>query len=124
MRKLFALGFSAAVLAITQYDASADPLPRWMECVNPVTTFVASIGAVSPEADPEIAALIESLVALYRFDEACKIRETELPLAIQAAADATFDADTKALYLELYQQIMDCEFAATAAIADPPASPA
>jgi hypothetical protein len=104
-----------------QYESEEEPPPRWMDCVNAVAAFVDTVGAPSPDADPAIDLLVEELVQLYRFDAGCKIAETELPLAIRTAAEATFDEEIRALYLELFQQILDCEFEGLAVI---PASPA
>lgn len=104
-----------------QYESDEEPPPRWMDCVNAVAEFLDEIGAPSPDADPAIALLIEELVQLYRFDEACRIAETELPIAIRTAAEATFDEEIRALYLEIVQQVLDCEFEGLAVI---PASPA
>ena len=96
---------------------------RDTQCIGAVAAFVSTIGAVSAEADPQIAELVIKLLELYREDPACKIAETELPEAIATAAGEVFDEDIKAEYLLIVEQINSCEFSSTAAI-DPLPVPA
>jgi len=107
-----------------QYESSEDPLPRWLECVGAVEGFLAVVGAVGPSADPLIGELVAALAELYRDDDQCKIRETELPLAIATAAGGVFEEVIKAEYVLIGEQITDCDIGGTAAIVVTPASDA
>ena len=69
-----------------QYQSDEEPLPRWGECFGAVEDFLEVVGAVSPSADPLIAELVARLAEIYRDDDRCNIRETELPIAISTAA--------------------------------------
>lgn len=99
-----------------QYNSSSNPPPRWGECVAAVQTYLTAIGAISAKADPAIGDLIAALTELYQEDPTCKIRETELPLAISTAAASVFAETVKAEYLLIGKQISGCNLDGTAAI--------
>lgn len=96
-----------------QYE---DDHSRDGQCIKAVADFLGVIGAPSAEADPQITELILKLVELYRDDPDCKIAETELPEAISTAAGKVLDADVKAEYILIGQQIDSCDFSPTSAI--------
>ena len=113
------MAICTAVIA-EQYASDEEPLPRWGECIAAVEAYVAAVGAISPSADPLIGELIVALVELYRDDNECKIRETELPIAINTAAAATSEEVLKAEYVLIAEQVLSCDIGGTAAITPTP----
>lgn len=105
-----------------QYQAEEDPLPRWGECFGAVEQFVSYVQANTGKGDSVIAELVARLAELYRQDPYCKIRETELPIAISTAAAAVQDEVIKAEYVLIYEQMNSCDVGGTSSIGIIPAS--
>lgn len=95
---------------------------RWGTCVAAVDEFTRFIGATSASADPIIADLVVALAELFQEVDACEPDQTELPEAIDLAAQRTLDVDTQVRIEEISFTIRECATFATAAIAVP-ASP-
>lgn len=110
-----------AVIA-EQYASTDNPRPRWLECVGAVEKYLTAIGAPSAAADPAIGELVAALVELYEDDADCKIKDTELPLAIATAAAAVYDTQVKAEYVLIGEQVSTCDLAGTSSIDDSEAS--
>ena len=96
-----------------QYDGETE---RWGACVNAVKTFLDAVGAASSATDPTVADLVVALTELYQDDESCKLHETELPEAIEVAANRVTNKEQTAQILEISATIKDCQQFATAAI--------
>lgn len=108
------LGVCAPVIG-EEYDGDRD---RWGECIAAVDGFLGYIGAASEEADPIIADLVAALVELYE-QQYCPEEETELPIAIELAAQMSTDAVQQAQIIEISDTLKDCGEFATAALALP-----
>lgn len=103
-----------------EYDGDKD---RWGECIAAVAGFLKVIGAPSETSNETIAELVAALVELYQNEEGCIIDETELPIAIETAAQLSTDAVQQAQIIEISATIRDCQVLTTAAIPVPePAS--
>lgn len=103
-----------------EYDGDRD---RWGQCIAAVAGFLKGIGAPSEATNETIAELVAALVELYEDEEQCLIEETELPIAIETAAQLSTDGVQQAQILEISATIKDCQVITTAAIPVPePAS--
>lgn len=96
-----------------EYDGDRD---RWGECMASVESFLKGVGAPSDATNALIADLVVALTELYQDDEMCPLEETELPLAIEIAAQLSTDDVQQAQIIEISATIRDCESFATAAI--------
>ncbi len=96
-----------------QYEGDKD---RWGECIAAVDGFLKGVGAPSDAANELIADLVVALTELYQDDERCPLEETELPLAIELAAQLSTDAVQQAQIIEISATIRDCVVITTAAI--------
>lgn len=96
-----------------QYSGDKD---RWGYCVAAVEAFL-DTAAPSASTDDTVADLVVGLAGLYR-DEVtnCTFVETELPMAIQLAAQRVTDEERRAQIVEISATIADCQQFATAAI--------
>ena len=97
-----------------EYDRDLD---RWGECIAAVGAFLDHIGAPSDDANPIIADLVVALTELYE-QRRCPV-ETELPQAIELAAQKSSDDQQQIQILEISATIADCAVFATAAIPEP-----
>ncbi len=103
-----------------EYDGDKD---RWGQCIAAVDGFLKGIGAPSEATNETIAELVAALVELYRNEKDCVIDETELPIAIETAAQLSTDKVQQAQIIEISATIKDCQIITTAAIPVPePAS--
>lgn len=103
-----------------QYEGDKD---RWGMCIAAVDGFLKGIGAPSEAANETIAELVAALVELYQDEQQCLVEETELPIAIETAAQLSTDGVQQAQILEISATIKDCQVITTAAIPEPePAS--
>lgn len=103
-----------------EYDGDRD---RWGQCIAAVDGFLKGIGAPSEATNETVAELVAALVELYQDEEQCLIEETELPIAIETAAQLSTDGVQQAQILEISATIKDCQRITTAAIPVPePAS--
>lgn len=89
---------------------------RWGQCVAAVDGFLKAVGAPSDETNAIIADLVVALTELYEDEEQCLIEETELPQAIELAAQLSTDDVQQAQIIEISATIRDCETFTTAAI--------
>lgn len=96
-----------------QYDGNKR---RWGTCIGAVDEFLRSVGAPSDQTDAVIADLVAQLVELYRPQPSCVEDETELPIAINTAAQLARDAIQQAQIIEISNTIKDCGVFSTAAI--------
>ena len=96
-----------------EYNGDDD---RWGQCVAAVDSFMDAIDAPSDPANPIIADLVVALTELYQNDEDCEREETELPEAIELAAQHSTDAVQQAQIIEVAATIKDCAVFLTAAI--------
>ncbi|MBN9363318.1 MULTISPECIES: hypothetical protein [unclassified Devosia] len=99
-----------------EYDGNKD---RWGQCIAAVGDYLKGIGAPSEATNQTIADLVAALVELYRNDQACVVDETELPIAIETAAQLSTDGVQQAQILEISATIQDCQVITTAAIPVP-----
>lgn len=99
-----------------EYDGDRD---RWGQCIAAVDGFLKGIGAPSEATNETIAELVAALVELYEDEEQCLIEETELPIAIETAAQLSTDGVQQAQILEISATIKDCQVITTAAIPVP-----
>jgi len=104
-----------------QYEGDKD---RWGQCIAAVDGFLKGIGAPADAANETIAELVAALVELYQDDDTCLIDETELPIAIETAAQLSTDGVQQAQIIEISATIKDCQIITTAAIPDPVAASA
>lgn len=88
---------------------------RWGQCVAAVDGFLTYIGAPSDDTNAVVADLVAELVKLYQ-ELRCPDEETELPQAIELAAQKTTDEVQVTQILEISATIKDCVAFATAAI--------
>lgn len=103
-----------------EYDGNKN---RWGQCIAAVDGFLKAIGAPSEATNDTIAELVAALVELYQDQNACVIEDTELPIAIETAAQLSTDEVQQAQILEISATIKDCQIITTAAIPQPePAS--
>ncbi|MBN9309607.1 hypothetical protein [Devosia sp.] len=96
---------------------------RWGQCIAAVDAFVKHIGAPSDATNPIIADLVAELVKLYE-EQYCPKADTELPIAIELAAQSSTDAVQQAQIIEISATIRDCGVFATAAIQTAPSASA
>ena len=96
-----------------EYDGERD---RWGQCIAAVDGFLKGIGAPSEATNETVAELVAALVELYQDEEDCLIEETELPIAIETAAQLSTDGVQQAQILEISATIRDCQAITTAAI--------
>ena len=96
-----------------EYDGNDE---RWGQCVAAVDGFMDAIGAPSDAANPIIADLVVALTELYEDQKECELEETELPQAIELAAQHSTDPVQQAQIIEVAATIEDCEVFLTAAI--------
>lgn len=89
---------------------------RYGTCIAAVTAFTSFIQAPSAQTAEVIADLVVALADLYRFDEACRIARTELPMAIETAAAAAFDEEQRLQIIQVRQTIAACDVFQTFAI--------
>lgn len=108
------IGICAPVIG-EEYTGDRD---RWGECIAAVDGFMDHIGAPSEQADPIIADLVAALVELYE-QQNCPEEDTELPIAIELAAQSSMDAVQQAQIIEISDTLKDCGQFATAALALP-----
>lgn len=94
---------------------------RWGQCIAAVDGFLAGIGAPSEATDPVIVELVAELVKLYQ-EQYCPEEDTELPIAIEVAAQLSTEAVQQAQIIEISDTIRDCGVFATAALPPPPAA--
>lgn len=99
-----------------EYDGDKD---RWGQCIAAVDGFLKVIGAPSEAANETIAELVAALVELYQDEQQCLIEDTELPIAIETAAQLSTDGVQQAQILEISATIKDCQVITTAAIPVP-----
>lgn len=99
-----------------EYDGDKD---RWGQCIAAVDGFLKGIGAPSEATNETIAALVAALVELYQDDESCLEDQTELPIAIDTAAQLSTDGVQQAQIIEISATIRDCQTITTAAIPTP-----
>ena len=99
-----------------EYDGNKN---RWGDCIAAVDGFLKGLGAPSEQADATIADLVTELAALYRQQLPCPQEETELPKAIDVAAQLALEKVQQAQIIEISNTIKDCGVFATAAIALP-----
>lgn len=103
-----------------EYNGDKD---RWGECIAAVDGFLKGIGAPSEATNETVAELVAALVELYQNEKECIIDETELPIAIETAAQLSTDEVQQAQIIEISATIRDCQVLTTAAIPVPePAS--
>jgi hypothetical protein len=103
-----------------EYEGDRD---RWGQCIAAVDGFLKGIGAPSAASNETIAELVAALVELYQDEKQCLIEETELPIAIETAAQLSTDGVQQAQIIEISATIKDCQVLVTAAIPVPePAS--
>jgi len=102
-----------------EYNGDKD---RWGECIAAVDGFLINVGAPSEASDSLVADLVVALTELYEDDEHCRLEHTELPQAIELAAQRTKDLTQQAQIIEISATIQDCAMFTTAAIPEP-ASP-
>lgn len=95
---------------------------RWGECVAAVGAFLDAIGAPSDATNEIIADLVIELAELYRPDPLCTPTITELPQAIELAAQKSSDPDQRVQILQISTTIEECLDLETAAVVVP-ASP-
>lgn len=96
-----------------EYNGDKD---RWGECIAAVDGFLKGLGAPSEAANSTIADLVVALTELYQNDKRCKIEDTELPQAIELAAQLSTDPVQQAQIIEISDTIKACEQFTTAAI--------
>jgi hypothetical protein len=96
-------------------DEYAGDRDQWGDCIAAVDAFLHHIGAASEQADPIIADLIAALVELYE-PQYCPEEDTELPIAIELAAQSTLDRLQQAQIIEISHTLKDCGRFATAAL--------
>ncbi|MDB5540894.1 MAG: hypothetical protein JWQ89_2621 [Devosia sp.] len=90
---------------------------RWGHCVSAVQAFLDAVGTPSAATDATVADLVAALTELYQDDlNNCKLVETELPQAIQLAAQRVTDEEQQAQIIEISATIADCARFTTAAI--------
>jgi hypothetical protein len=89
-------------------------------CIAIVNDWLDAIGAASPGADEELPDMVERLVELYTGDESCRVYPTELPDAIAAVVQKTFEEDLAATILSISEALAACDAGGTAAIGAPP----
>lgn len=106
------MSICAPVIA-EEYNGDRD---RWLDCVNAVDGFLRGIGAPSDDANSVIADLVVALTELYENQIACPLEETELPQAIELAAQLSTDDVQQAQIIEISATIKDCARLTTAAI--------
>lgn len=99
-----------------EYDGNRD---RWGQCIAAVDGFLKAIGAPSDDTNAIIADLVVALTELYQDEEQCLIEDTELPQAIELAAQKSTDDVQQAQILEISATIKDCERFTTAAVRVP-----
>ena len=99
-----------------EYDGDKD---RWGQCIAAVDGFLKGIGAPSEATNETIAELVAALVELYQNEKTCIIDETELPIAIETAAQLSTDKVQQAQIIEISATIKDCQIITTAAIPVP-----
>lgn len=99
-----------------EYDGDKD---RWGQCIAAVDGFLKGVGAPSEATNETIAELVAALVELYQDEESCLVDETELPIAIETAAQLSTDGVQQAQIIEISATIKDCQAITTAAIPVP-----
>ena len=99
-----------------EYSGDKD---RWGQCIAAVDGFLTGIGAPSETTNETIAELVAALVELYQDQNSCKIDVTELPIAIETAAQLSTDGVQQAQIIEISATIKDCQLITTAAIPAP-----
>lgn len=99
-----------------EYNGDKD---RWGECVAAVDGFLEVIGAPSDAANSIIADLVVALTELYQNERKCIVEGTELPQAIELAAQLSTDPVQQAQIIEISATIKACEQFTTAAIPVP-----
>jgi hypothetical protein len=92
---------------------------RWGQCIAAVDGFLKGLGAPSEATNQTIADLVAALVELYQDDQSCVVDATELPIAINTAAQLSTDGVQQAQILEISATIQDCQVITTAAIPVP-----
>jgi hypothetical protein len=103
-----------------EYNGDKD---RWGQCMAAVDGFLKGVGAPSDATNVTIAELVAALVELYQDQKACVIEDTELPIAIEIAAQLSTDGVQQAQIIEISATIKECQAITTAAIPAPePAS--
>lgn len=103
-----------------EYQSDRD---RWGQCIAAVDSFMKYLGTPSEAANPTIADLVAELVKLYE-QQYCPEEDTELPIAIEVAAQASTDKVQQAQIIEISATIKDCGEFATAALETAPAASA
>jgi hypothetical protein len=82
-----------------------------------VSDWLTSIGAPAAALDDQIVETIIDLTALYRPEE-CPGEDTELPEAIETAAQAIVDEERRNEVLLIAEEIASCAFSGTAEVND------
>jgi hypothetical protein len=95
---------------------------RWGDCIAAVGAFLEYVGAPSDATNEVIADLVIALAELYRPDVVCIPAITELPQAIELAAQQSTDPDQRVQILQISTTIEECLDLETAVVVLP-ASP-
>lgn len=105
---------TCSIVIDLQYEGDTS---RDGDCIAATSNWLASIGAPSAETDAQVVEAVLALTELFRAEQ-CEVNDTELSEAIETAAAAIVDDETRAEIQLIAEQIAACDFVATAAIDD------